>query len=1717
MEAVVLGAFEPYVPSQAEVGKDDLYGTLIAEILGQDLPKEQARSTLLCHRQNDLQDQGHHASGDVELTISGSSVFISDLSCRKSPKCYKHDQTVLHALYAYFEVDPLLASHPSTSQDRETENVQRCLVVIFEKAGKLYFDDGRVFDVPVPYNVKGIWPLDRGILLQRYPDEVENSGTSPILTLTHPLAPYKPLDVHLDVPIFEPVTPSPFTAPPPVVPPANDGLSCHEILLIDSSANYIVSFDGTHHLWKYAWTDPQVDKSFTDCMQDLDIGATEYVKKRLMRGQVTIERVWSGDVGTGAASSSAFVAHDHWRRPTVWMLSPPSSKTHVRVLTPLHSSTASNGALSLTLGEPLEVLSAVSVEATRENLKDVLILKTDYHIALWTGWGAEECNLLSVELAPRFGTYIQEEDGKRKKRPIDDMDIDVDGIAIGDAHNEVMRQARVVMLSDPCQSRVCVHLSTGRILRISLDAAPHSELVSRCFDALICALPVDMYTLFLHRHTSLAYGPESKWNDLRGDEWEDFCTTLLSFCHGLNSTDDTVLLPGNSSLDIEMNRDADIRNGGTALCVPDKPSNLPDSYQMLITCFRKSKALLWRFHADPNLLEALPRLLLYLHFVYEEFGTNTLWHGFQQLVGALCHTLSARLGWNAWTEGYQRDGIVEVPLWATPCASESPALEQLHFRYLLLTSLRHRLPIPNMNSFLPESATPQSILVQSSFLHRIATVMNIFLRRDSSIAEVVREFVRLGFDKDDLEIFPVGIAAIVQSIIAEASIDPTVFHDEGNDRIWKLVGREDMMLQYSLNAPTISAIIEATQTAVKQEDGTEYVHTVISKARFSKDKRLEEVRRLLQSTHPAPLPPDLSIPEDGDFQAEQQRVLLTLASRVWALPMGRGCLTLGCWFPDLTGSIFVPPVSVCAKLPPQFNKVELDTSPLPPGVTDWPQFHNGVAAGLTVVPTSSRTGADPKSTVTGEWIAYNTPLAAMDNGYHMPHATAGLILGLGLTGNLRNVNLYDIVEWMNMKRYHVGGAVLLGLAATYCGESDARHTRLVYSHIETTEPTHSGFGARHVTGVEGLRPTAIVSLGVLYMGTLARLHIERVLEVIEDPGVDGALALACGLSLGMIVLGKMNTVRAASLADLDMTTRLLRLATATHTKDNRTVTTDVQEASTIALGMMYMKTRDQNVSHALRIPMNKRELEDLRLDSLRLRVFVRGLIMWEDQKPPTKEWVERHVPTWIQQKREKYGEGDSGDRDDSFIEQAYWACVSGALWSIGVTFAGTGNQAASEVIEEYLHQCLAGISVPLTTFAQKMLHHTLESILALLMVCLSMVLSGRGTITTLRLLRRLSLRPPSSTYMHHFATSLSLGFLFLGGGTFTLDTSNRGIAGLVCASWPRFPKSTVSENLNSHTKGDAMQGWWRWLWVLAARPGCLVTIEGESRSVCSVPVRVRCRYGQVISDVTPCLIPNLHEIQVVETLGERYWCNRMYAHGGEECKASAALERGVMVVKRREGYLSYEQDPAGQYQGRASEMVSSSARSRHNLMRTLLAAGAVSNSRGHEPSSRCDLLLWLRELSHRLASLTPRDVWDFKLVAELELAVPSLCTSQKDLHRLVHQVEVEIETFFVRLEADTEFRKLLSATTTKVNQSDALHIPTKMKTLVAAYQAWRESPGLEAETWIKDSYVMTKNSSDSRAAEVATEVCIWMEMMGRGRAHEVNPTSIRRVMLCAGV
>ncbi len=103
------------------------------------------------------------------------------------------------------------------------------------------------------------------------------------------------------------------------------------------------------------------------------------------------------------------------------------------------------------------------------------------------------------------------------------------------------------------------------------------------------------------------------------------------------------------------------------------------------------------------------------------------------------------------------------------------------------------------------------------------------------------------------------------------------------------------------------------------------------------------------------------------------------------------------------------------RAPPRNTMVDLNSGNIdvPPNMTSWPSFHNGVAAGLKIAPASQ---------VESAWIAYNKPKSAdLANEY------AGFLMALGLNGHLTKLATLNIHDYLTKVSYSLRWEVLMNV------------------------------------------------------------------------------------------------------------------------------------------------------------------------------------------------------------------------------------------------------------------------------------------------------------------------------------------------------------------------------------------------------------------------------------------------------------------------------------------------------------------------------------------------------------------------------------------------------------------------------------------------------------------------------------------------------------------
>ena len=322
--------------------------------------------------------------------------------------------------------------------------------------------------------------------------------------------------------------------------------------------------------------------------------------------------------------------------------------------------------------------------------------------------------------------------------------------------------------------------------------------------------------------------------------------------------------------------------------------------------------------------------------------------------------------------------------------------------------------------------------------------------------------------------------------------------------------------------------------------------------------------------------------------------------------------------------------------PPNNAAVSLDVSALGTDFSQWPEFHNGVAAGLRL--------AAGQADITRTWIVYNKPAAPN-------HAHAGLLMGLGLQGHLKALEVTDVYRYLTQEHHATNVGILLGMAGALRGTCDATVSKMMFLHIPAIHPHY--YPDLEVPSI--VQTAALLGVGLVYQGTNHRRMTEMLLAEIGHRATNDRLvdregySLMAGLALGLVTLGAGSS--AVGLADLQIENCLRRYmeggkdptesssaappdgTQSCRIKEGEMVNIDITAAgATLALGLMFLKTNNASVAARLSIPDTNFLMEYVRPDYLLLRVVSKALVMWDDIKP-TQAWIESQVSLCLQHPR----------------------------------------------------------------------------------------------------------------------------------------------------------------------------------------------------------------------------------------------------------------------------------------------------------------------------------------------------------------------------------------------------------------------------------------------------------------------------------------------------
>lgn len=367
----------------------------------------------------------------------------------------------------------------------------------------------------------------------------------------------------------------------------------------------------------------------------------------------------------------------------------------------------------------------------------------------------------------------------------------------------------------------------------------------------------------------------------------------------------------------------------------------------------------------------------------------------------------------------------------------------------------------------------------------------------------------------------------------------------------------------------------------------------------------------------------------------------------------------------------IPPINYSVRLFP--DKVVIQQDQFMMENRDWANFHNGVAAGLRI----GSFGSD----INSSWIIFNRPTE-----HDSTHA--GFLFGLGLNGHLKEFMPWHILPYLDSRHEFTVIGLLLGLASSNIGNQDSLLTKILSLHIHALLPQ----GAQELYASPLTQASAVLGIGMLYMGSRNRRMAEITLSEISRRSSPAwasfhdhqdAYAFSAAMAFGMVMVGRGGDAEPHGDVDLVSHLKILMFGMpSVHAipEEDKADINVTASGSTVALGLMYLKSERQDIAGLLEIPTSVPELQLVRPDIILARTLSRSLILWEEIKA-TDEWVNSVVPEFLRglvvQKK------DIRQINNQNEELAFFNVVAGACFAIGLKYAGTARSSVHALLLRY--------------------------------------------------------------------------------------------------------------------------------------------------------------------------------------------------------------------------------------------------------------------------------------------------------------------------------------------------------------------------------------------------------------------------------------------------
>lgn len=889
-------------------------------------------------------------------------------------------------------------------------------------------------------------------------------------------------------------------------------------------------------------------------------------------------------------------------------------------------------------------------------------------------------------------------------------------------------------------------------------------------------------------------------------------------------------------------------------------------------------------------LDSARRLMLGLHILHEEQKLDSIRSGRAERLAPIVAQLGCWLGRDAWSSQagsyYALEGASE-DAWAFVKfrVSVSVSLGLMDDPVSVYEWVEHSIKSGNTEEY-PTLATVAQLgsnaKVSKAFSEasakmtsRITLLSRVFEETrglTTSAIAIVETAAKHNLATEALETLPEAIAALIREAIAKCEKQPPTTWPSV---LLKLVGRQDLDIdkdeavrkpfgtQQMTTAPkkdiqSITNLVDAPVHAVKTREADRHA---ICQLLFSEDRRLIEAISLMHFNNvqiaQCPKQPDWS----DAFHFEQQRkVMQWVTTRMIALPAGDGMIHFDSQIPLMTEKYHLPGFNTSAIMQPMGHTVTTDRSGLTEDKVNWAYFHAGVSVGLRI--SRNAKGIDTS------WLVFNKPS-------DLTNRHAGLLLALGLNGHLRSLAKWLSFKYLTPKHTMTSVGLLLGISASHMGTMDSLITRMLSVHITAMLPP----GAAELNVSSTTQTAGLMGIGLLYCNTehrrmselmLHEVSIMQVEDVDNGPDVlrDESYRLSAGFALGFINLAKGKDLR--GLHGMHLPERLLNVAVGPRPVNAVHVFDKATAGAVVAIALVYMKSGDKAIARKIDIPDTEAQFDHVRPDILMLRSMAKHIILWDSIEAQGSDnsipaWIYANLPVCYKNKLQSMAGSNKQRSQLSSTDVPFYNIVSGLAWALSLKYAGSGNEAARDEVLLLLDVFHAAKSKgDAYYYDAKLARASIRRCIDVLALAASTIMAGTGDLKTFRYLRRLHGRTdPETPYGSHLAAHQAIGLLFLGGGTYTLSTSNMAVAALICAFYPLFPTEVQDNRVHLQA--------FRHFWIFAAEARCVVVEDIDTHRPITMTILLTFRDGSTKHMQAPCLLPDLKTIATLQTADPAYW------------------------------------------------------------------------------------------------------------------------------------------------------------------------------------------------------------------------------------------------------